>query len=33
MMRMHASDAESGASAMLAAMEAESPFGFAQDRS
>jgi phosphogluconate dehydratase len=32
LMRMHCSDAEAGASAMLAAMEAEQPFGFAQDR-
>ncbi|HEX8839034.1 MAG TPA: phosphogluconate dehydratase [Sphingomicrobium sp.] len=33
MMRLHVNEAEAGASAMLAAMEAEQPFGFAQDRS
>jgi phosphogluconate dehydratase len=32
LMRMHCSDAEAGASSMLATMEAEQPFGFAQDR-
>jgi phosphogluconate dehydratase len=32
LMRLHASEAEAGGSAMLAAMEAEQPFGFAQDR-
>jgi phosphogluconate dehydratase len=32
LMRMHVNEAEAGASAMLAAMEAEQPFGFAQDR-
>ena len=31
LMRMHVDGAESGASAMIAAMEAEQPFGFAQD--
>jgi phosphogluconate dehydratase len=32
LMRLHSNEAEAGASAMLAAMEAEQPFGFAQDR-
>jgi len=32
LMRLHVSEAEAGASAILAAMEAEQPFGFAQDR-
>jgi phosphogluconate dehydratase len=31
LMRLHVNEAEAGASAMLAAMEAEQPFGFAQD--
>jgi hypothetical protein len=32
MMRIHCNEAEAGASAMLAAMEAEQLFGFALDR-